>query len=144
MIQRFKLEWSTKTSNSDRFATCLLFKSVHQAERYINAITIKKFRDTLIRLRFGINELGVNKRFQPENAIKMCPFCPGVLEDESHFLFICPVYAGVRHKYLREVTDNDVEPSLNSVFENPSIDANRKIAMFAFYALKHREEMLAS
>ena len=52
-----------------------------------------------------------------------------------------PVYAGVRHKYLREFTDNDVEPSLNSVFENPSIDANRKVA---FYALKHREELLAS
>ena len=34
--------------------------------------------------------------------------------------------------------------SLNSVFENPSIDANRKVAMFAFYALKHREEMLSS
>ena len=43
-----------------------------------------------------------------------------------------------------EFTDNDVEPSLNSVFENPSIDANRKVAMFAFYALKHREEMLVS
>ena len=41
-------------------------------------------------------------------------------------------------------TDNDVEPSLDSVFENPCIDANRKVAMFAFYALKHREEMLAS
>ena len=89
-------------------------------------------RDTLIRLRLGINELGVNKRFQPENATMTCPFCPGVLEDEIHFLFICPVYAGVRH---------DIEPSLNSVFENPSIDANRKVAMFAFYALKHREEI---
>ena len=109
MIQRFKLEWSTQISNSDRFATYLLFKSVHQAEKYLNDITIKKFRDTLIRLRLGINELGVNKRFQPENAIKTCPFCPGVLEDEIHFLFICPVYAGVRHKYLREFTDNDVE-----------------------------------
>ena len=81
MIQRFKLEWSTKISNSDRFATYLLFKSVHQEEKYLNDITIKKFRDTLIRLRFGINELGVNKRFQPERATKTCPFCPGVLED---------------------------------------------------------------
>ena len=34
-----------------------------------------------------------------------------------------------------------LNPSLNSVFENPSIDANRKVAMFAFYALKHREEI---
>ena len=68
----------------------------------------------------------------------MCPFCPGGLEDEIHFLFICSVYASVRHKYLREFTDNDVEPSLNSVFEKPSIDADRKIAMFAFNALKRR------
>ena len=60
-IQRFKLERSTKISNSNRFATYLLFKSVHQAEKYVNDITIKKFRDTLIRLRLGINELGVKK-----------------------------------------------------------------------------------
>ena len=61
-IQRFKLERSTKISNSNRFATYLLFKSVHQAEKYVNDITIKKFRDTLIRLRLGINELGVKKQ----------------------------------------------------------------------------------
>ena len=48
----------------------------------------------------------------------------------------------VLNKYLSEFTDNDVEPSLNSVFENPSIDANREVAVF--YALKHREEILAS
>ena len=58
-IQSFKLERSTKISNSNRFATYLLFKSVHPAEKYVNDITIKKFRDTLIRLRLGINELGV-------------------------------------------------------------------------------------
>ena len=75
---------------------------------------------------------------------RRAPFCPRVLEDEIHFLFICPVYAGVRHKYLREFTDNAIEPSLNSVFQNPSIDANRKVAMLAFYALKLRRKMLAS
>ena len=140
MTERFKLEWSTKIPNSDRSATYLLFKSVHQAEKYLNDIKVKKFRDTLIRPRLGINKLGVNKRFQPENATKTCPFCPDVLEDEIHFLFICPVYADVRHKYL-EFTNSDVEPSLNSVFENPNI---AKVSMFAFYALKDREDMMAS
>ena len=51
MKQRFKLEWSTKISNSDRFATYFLFRSVHQAEKYLNDITVKTFRDTLLRLR---------------------------------------------------------------------------------------------
>ena len=62
-----------------------------------------------------------------------------VLSAQVYWETICPVYASVRHKYLREFTDIDVEPSLNSVFENPSIEANRKVAMFAFYALKHRD-----
>ena len=37
-----------------------------------------------------------------------------------------------------------LNPLLILYLKNPSIDANRKVAMSAFYALKHREEMLAS
>jgi len=33
--------------------------------------------------------------------------------------------------------------SLNSVPDTASIEQLRKLAMFAFYALKHREELLA-
>ena len=50
-------EWHTKISNSDRFSTYRSFKSIHVAEKYLNDITIKFFRDTSIRLRLGINEL---------------------------------------------------------------------------------------
>ena len=75
----------------------------------------------LIRLRLGINELSVKKRFQPGNVVnKTCPFCPSVLEDESHFLFNCPSYADFRRKYVMDLIAHDIEPSLNTVFENPS------------------------
>ena len=137
-IERFKLKWSTKISDSDRFSTYHIFKSVLQAGKYFNDITIKKFRDTLIRLRLGINELGVNKRFQLESMNKTCPLCPNVLEDETHLLFNCPVYANVRLKYLGQFIVHDVELSLNSLLKNASIDSSRKISMFPFYALKHR------
>ena len=40
-------------------------------------------------------------------------------------VYVLAVYAEVRHKYLREFIDDDFEPSLNSVFENFSIDATR-------------------
>ena len=63
MIERFELERSAKISDSDRFSTYHIFKSVLQAGKYFNDITIKKFRDTLIRLRLGINEMGLNKLF---------------------------------------------------------------------------------
>ena len=144
MTERFKQEWFTKISESERFSTYFSFKSVHQLETYLNAITIKKFRDTLIRLRLGINNLGVNKRFLCDSFVnKNCPFCPDILEDESHFLFCCPAYDDVRRKYLSHIIVPDTAFSLNSVFDNASIEQLRKFAMFAFYALKHREELLA-
>ena len=115
-IERFKLEWSTKISDSDRFSTYHIFKSVLQAGKYFNDITIKKFRDTLIRLRLGINELGVNKRFQLESMNKTCPLCPNVLEDEFHILFTCPVNADIRFEYPRQFIVHDVELSFNSLF----------------------------
>ena len=105
ITERFRLEWSTKIFDSDRFSTYRIFRSV------LNDITNKKFRESIIRLRLGINELGVNKRFQLESANKTFPFCPNVLEDEFHLLFNCPVYADIRHKYLRQFIIHDVENS---------------------------------
>ena len=90
-------------------------------------MTIKKFRDSLISLELGMNELGVNERFQLGDVVtKTCPFCPSVLEDELRPLYRCPDYNEVQNKYLRPVVDNDVEPSLKYVFNNPNIYANRK------------------
>ena len=126
------------------YLTYFSFKSVHQLEIYLNAITIKRFRDTLIRLLLGINDLGVNKRFLCDSFVnKNCSFCPDILEDESHYLFCCPAYDDARRKYLSHIIVPDTVHSLNSVFDNASTEQLRKLAMFVFYALKHREELLA-
>ena len=104
------------------------------------------FRDTLIRLRLGINDLGVNKRFLRDSFVnKNCPFCPDILEEESHFLFCCPAYDDARRKYLSHIIVPDTVHSLNSVFDNASTEQLRKLAFFYifFYALKHREELFA-
>ena len=129
-MERFKQEWFTKISESERCPTYFSFKTVHQLETYLNAITIKKFRNTLIRLRLGINDLGVNKRFLCDSFVnKNCPLCPDILEDESHFLFCCPTY-DVRRKYLSHIIVPDTVCSLNSVFDNASTEQLRKLAMF--------------
>ena len=88
--------------------------------------------------------ISINKHFQPESVNKTCPFCPNVPEDKFHLLFNCPLYADIRHKYLRQFIVQDVELSLNSLFKKTSIVTSRKVAMFTFRAIKHREELLAS
>ena len=74
---------------------------------------------------------------------KNCPFCRDILEEEFHFSFCCPAYDDARRKYLSHIIVPDTVHSLNSVFDNASTEQLRKLAMFVFYALKHREELLA-
>ena len=149
MVERFQEEWHTKIFNSDRFGTYRIFKLLHGAEKKkkkeenLNDITIKKIRYALVRLRFGINELKVNKRYESQNiANKNCSFCPGFLEDETHFLSHCPVYTTIRQEYIAEFTDQEIKPLLKTLLEALSASVSRKVAMYTFYALKCREERL--
>ena len=112
----------------------------HQKKKYLDSITIKKFRDALIKLRLGICEIGVNKRYQHTNTVNQnCPFCRNNLESEYHFLFKCPLYSNIRLKYIPTLTGG---LSLKSVLTDHTSDNMRNIAMLIFYALKRREEVI--
>ena len=73
---------------------------------------------------------------------KNSTFCPGILEDETHFLFRCPVYTTIRQKYIAEFIDQEVPPLLKTFLEAPSAIVSGSVAMYTFYALKCREERL--
>ena len=106
----------------------------------MNDITIKKFRDCLIRFRFGINELAANKRYHVISD--KCPFCPDKVEDEDHFLFICPAYTKLRLKFLHQLLGDTTNPSLRDMMTCSDAEYNRKLAMFVFYAFKERDQLL--
>ena len=142
MIGRFRGDLYSKISTSVRFSTYQVFKVTHQKEKYLDSITIKKFRDALIKLLLGICEIGVNKRHHPTNtASQNCPFCRNNLENEYHFLFKCPLYSDIRLKYIPTLTGG---LSLKSVLTDHTSDNMRHIAMCIFYALKRREEVITS
>ena len=46
-----------------------ILKSYHQAEMYVNDVTIKTFREGITTIRFEINELGINKLYVSENSL---------------------------------------------------------------------------
>ena len=119
-----------------------MFTSYHLAEKYVNDVTIKRFRDCIIRLRFGINELGINKRYVPESSLcRDCPSCRGNfnLEDEPHFLFHCPVCEEIRRKYISEFIGQDTDTDIT-----PDVNVSRKLGMYVFCAIKMREELLGN
>ena len=140
MIGRFRGDWYSKISTSDRFSTYKVFKVTHQKEKYLDSKTIKKFRDALIKLRLEIREIGVNKRYHPTNTVSQnCPFCRNTLENEYHVLFKCPLYSDIRLKYIPTLTGG---LSLKSVLTDHTSDNMRNIAMFIFYALRRRYSII--
>jgi hypothetical protein len=146
MIENFKLEWARKLDGSERFLVYKTFKQMHGLESYLSDITIKRFRDCVIRLRFGINDLNVNRRYQKATrpVSPNCPFCPGKNEDEIHFLLHCPKYASLRTKYLKDIICKNVADNTNfhELLCCRTVANSRSLGMFVFYAFKLREELL--
>lgn len=139
MIDKFKADWFATLCGSDRFSIYRLFKFDFGLEPYLNNVTVKRFRDALIRFRLGINDLGINKRFQGANVCRDCPFCPKVLEDECHFLFECVMYTDLRQKFLADFDDCDLEHTLL----NQDYELQRRVAMYIYSSLKKREDTLS-
>ena len=144
MIEKFIEEWNEKLANSERFVIYRSFKYIFRFEHFLNNITIKRFRDAFIRFRLGINDLGINKRFSINSEQqKMCPFCPNMLEDETHVLFVCPKYCTLRSKYLDSLFIQR-NYSLNYIFSIESENDQRKVGMYLHYCMKHRDELKSS
>ena len=140
----YQQEWCEKLSSSDRFAFYRSFKSLLHCEYYLSDIDIKKFRDAFIRFRLGCNDLRVNIKARDKNFVDTtCPFCEEI-EDETHFLLKCYVYNDLRKKYLCKHLYKNEHTSVSNLLAGQAIRKTRDVAMFVFYALKHRtEKMLA-
>ena len=119
----------------------LYLQILFRPEDYLNNIDIKKVRDALIRFRFGINDLAVNKINQSTTYMN-CPFC-NAIDDEGHLLLDCKAYEHLRKKYLRQDINKDNKSSLCKYWMNGcNYRRARVVAMFTYYALKLRNENL--
>ena len=128
-------------TSSDRFLWFSCIKENFGLEYYLNTLNVKKFRDTFIRFRMGINKLRSNDRYR-EVVDAKCPFCQGV-ENEEHVLLSCPVYQQLREKYLQRYIGN--KGSLNAckhLMKGIHGKMTQSVAMFVYYALLYREQRL--
>ena len=130
----FIQDWSSKNIISERYKWYSSFKPVFGLEDYLNNIDIKKFRDSLIRFRFSINDLAINRMDKNDSELK-CPFC-NHRDDEEHLLIECERYNYLRQKYFRLNHNN--KRLCMSWMEGGDRRKTRSLAMFVFYAMKLR------
>ena len=135
----FMQEWNSLNRTSERYKWYSIFKTSFGLEEYLNNIDIKKFRDVLIRFRFGINVLAVNSMNKNISDLN-CPFCES-RDNEKHFLFECKTYSFLRQKYLRQNNfEGDKLRHCKDWMNTNDVRKERALAMYIYYAMKLRTE----
>jgi hypothetical protein len=91
----------------------------------------------LSRLRFGVNQLNINKRYNNDVVLCLHCSCP---ETKIHFLLECPLYFELREKYIfKFYRQKSTFQPLLFLMQNTRESVTRSVAMFIFYALKERD-----
>ena len=80
-----------------------IFKYTFNLEPYLDIITNKRFKIALSRFRLSSHNLEIERgryhNIDRENII--CKFCNlKAIENEFHFLLICPLYRDIRKLFI--------------------------------------------
>ena len=108
-----------------------------------------KYRNALAKFRCSSHSLMVEKgrHMNLDRPYRNCPLCVQrnayVLEDEYHFLMVCPQYEDLRYKFFPENMITNV--SLNKFYQ--FLTSKKKLiitslAKYLFYAFKKRKLLL--
>ena len=101
----YQQKWFEKISVSSKCDYYSVFKTHIYTERYLSGVNIKKFRIALSRFRCSSHDLQIEKgRYtNTPREERLCKCCnTNVIEDEYHFLLVCPAFNTIREKYIKE------------------------------------------
>ena len=112
LLNQYVDKWRVDINNMPKLRTYVLFKHVYITESYISKHISRRRRSLMAQFRTGVLPLAIEKgRFTPiyDKVIKknirrrpdqrLCILCNNSsIEDEFHFLCICPIYVNIRDK----------------------------------------------
>ena len=105
LLDNYKQNWQGSLNNSSVLDMFRIFKSDFGYEEYLD-IHPRECRFYVSRLRLSVLPLRIQLGRYSQNNLprneRYCLCCGNVdIEDEYHFVFICPCYNTIRRKYLK-------------------------------------------
>ena len=137
LLEKYNHEWLNAVNTSSRFSFYVTFKSSLLPEKYFDCVILKCYRDCLIKIRLGVLPINSNKfRYSEDDRRNLCD----QVEDEFHFVYMCPLYKRLRTKYIDP--DMRKKNTFTRLFSCNSEEKCWKFAAFAFHAFKLRQQYL--
>ena len=101
IMDMYKQSWYANINNSSRLLMYARFKHEFEMEHYLDFITEKKYKIALTKCRLSSHDLAIERgRFEHiERNNRLCRYCNfNMIENEYHFLLVCPLYRDLRKK----------------------------------------------
>ena len=94
------------SQESSKLRTYNTFKKEVRREPYLTCVKNVKDRISMTKLRLSNHELMIEKgrHSNLHKSERKCPFCP-LVEDETHFLMVCHIYATLRNDLIEAVEE---------------------------------------
>jgi hypothetical protein len=97
--------WDSDVKVAKPLLTCNCIKLDHQYECYLNKVINIKHKRALTKLRLSSTGLSIETGWHGSNRIdrnrRTCQLCNSVdIEDDYHFVLICPCYKDLRIMYI--------------------------------------------
>ena len=103
IIDNYIQTWHSNINESKRLESYSKYKENFELEEYLSIITNRKYTTSLTRFRLSSHELLIEKgrHLHIQREDRLCKYCNiNMVENEYHFLLVCPKYANLRKEYL--------------------------------------------
>ena len=124
LFDQYHQSWYSAIVNSKRLKFYSRYKHTFNLEPYFDIINERKFQIALCRFRLSSHNLEIERgRYQDlSRDQRLCKFCTtNMIENEYHFLLVCPAFIDVRRKYLKPyiIVDGPLLISLTKLCQVP-------------------------
>ena len=135
-------KWYAEINNSSRLMSYCIFKHEFALEKYLSLQIENKYKVALTRFRTSSHDLFIESRRydRTDRNLRICKSCNmSKIEDEFHFLLVCPMYRELRRKYLKAYFCH--WPTLHKfdiLLSSTSFKTVLNLSKFIYYAMKIR------
>ena len=138
--------WSDIVSSFERLSTYNLFKTNLTLEHYLSIEMNPMFKRSMLKFRVSAHSLLIEKgrHMNLQRSERLCPSCQTEIEDEIHFLLVCPLYLELRHQYIPQIF---TEPPISQykfirLMQSKIPSTIRACAKYVHYAMEKRSYFL--
>ena len=135
---------SIEISTLPKLISYCQFKYTLSVESYLDVISWKRHKIALARFRCGNHQLSIerNRGILDRNQ-RLCPYCIqnniAVIEDEYHFLLICPLYNHIRLKFSKLSAANKNVHMFIHIMKSSDEETIRQTASYIYHSMSvHR------